>query len=241
MRKEEHEITAVVIGASGGIGKAFVENLSEMKKVKTVYALSRTETIFENDKIKPYKIDITNEVSVEEAADFCGTGIDIVIVASGMLNNGGGLPEKSLRDINLSAMQECFNINTLGPALVAKHFIPRLTKDKKSIFTCLSARVGSVSDNEIGGWYSYRASKAALNMIIKTAAIETSRRYKDAIIVGLHPGTVDTALSRPFQSNVKHEIFSPEKAAGYLLEVLENLKSEDSGKCFDWAGKEIVP
>ena len=241
MGKEENKLTSVVIGATGGIGEAFVKNLSEMEKVKTVYALSRKETIFKDDKIKPYKIDITNEVSVEEVADFCGTEIDLVIVASGMLSDGGGLPEKSLRDIDLSAMQECFNVNTFGPALVAKHFIPRLPKDKKSIFACLSARVGSISDNEIGGWYSYRASKAALNMIIKTAAIETRRRYKEAIIVGLHPGTVDTALSKPFQSNVKHDIFSPEKAAGYLLEVLDDLKPENSGKCFDWAGKEILP
>ena len=132
MNKEKNEITAVVIGASGGVGGAFVKNLSKMEKVKTVYALSRTEAIFKNDKIKTYKIDITNEVSVEEAADFCGTEIDLVIVASGMLSNDGDLPEKSLRDIDLSAMQKCFNVNTLGPALVAKHFIPRLAKNKKS-------------------------------------------------------------------------------------------------------------
>lgn len=232
---------AVVIGASGGIGKALVKRLSAQKHIETIYALSRSPCDIKNEKIIHKTIDITDESSIKNAATSCEGPLDLIIVATGMLSNGDTLPEKSLRDLDIEAMQTCFTINTFGPALIAKHFLPRISKEDRSVFVCLSARVGSTSDNRLGGWYSYRASKAALNMIIKSTSIETARRYKQAVIVGLHPGTVDTELSKPFQSNVKHHIFAAEQAAGHLLDIIDKVKPEDSGKCFAWDGKEIIP
>ena len=133
-----------------------------------------------------------------------------------------------------------FSINTIGPTLIGKYFIPLLKKDSPSILSFLSARVGSISDNRIGGWYSYRASKAALNMIIKTLSIEVARNNKNAMIIGLHPGTVDTNLSKPFQGNVSNDkLFTPEYSISKMVEVMNNLSPDDSGNCFAWDGKRI--
>ena len=155
------------------------------------------------------------------------------------LADGSG-PERSYKQIDGAAMDEVFRLNTIGPALVAKHMLPLLPRDRRSVFAALSARVGSISDNRLGGWHAYRASKAALNMLIRNYALEQARRAPGNICIGLHPGTVDTGLSAPFQSNVPGEkLFSPEQSAGHLLEVIDRLASEDSGKCFDWAGKEV--
>ena len=173
----DDDIHAVIIGATGGIGTALTDVLCEQSNVKTIYALSRSPLVFEHEKIRHKAIDITNEQSIKNAAAFCEREINLMIVATGMLNDDKNLPEKSLRDLNFEAMQSCFEVNVFGPALIAKHFLPRLPKVGRSVFACLSARVGSISDNQIGGWYSYRASKAALNMIIKNTAIEVGRRY----------------------------------------------------------------
>lgn len=230
----------VVVGASGGIGGALLKLLCAQPAVETVFACARSEINFYHEKIKPLPIDITDEDSIVTAAQNCGEDIDLVIVATGMLQ-GENLPEKSIRDFDLKAMQECFAINTFGPSLVAKHFLPLLRKDNKAVFAVLSARVASISDNALGGWHSYRASKAALNMMTKNFAIEIGRRHKQAVILALHPGTVDTRLSKPFQGSVKHDIFSPDQAAGYLLTVIDQCTASDSGKCFDWDGDQILP
>jgi NAD(P)-dependent dehydrogenase (short-subunit alcohol dehydrogenase family) len=234
-------INAVVIGASGGIGSAFVDQLIATENVGKIFALSRSLKEFSSDKVITGKIDITDENSVQNAAAQCNEDIDLIIVATGMLHNGGSLPEKSLRNLDMQSMQECYAVNAFGPALVAKHFLPLVPKNKRSIFACLSARVASISDNSIGGWHSYRASKSALNMILKNTSIEVGRRYKEAIILGLHPGTVDTQLSKPFQSNVKHDIFTPKQAASMLLNVMNKAKVDDSGKVFDFDYREIKP
>jgi len=168
--------------------------------------------------------------------------LDLVIVANGILHDGELMPEKSLRDLSQEKFQHVFEVNTITPALIAKHFLPKLNKQQTSIFAALSARVGSISDNRLGGWYSYRASKAALNMVIKTASIEVKRRNKHAIIVGLHPGTVDSNLSKPFQRNVPEgDLFTPEYSANKLLDVLDNLTLEQTGKCFAFDGTEVYP
>jgi len=241
MNNFNHDINAVVIGASGGIGSALVQQLSADDKVHTIYAFSRSEKSFAHDKVKAGYIDVIDEQSVQQAAQSCDNEINLIIVATGILHDGQSLPEKSLRDLDFDAMQSCFAINTFGPALVAKHFLPLIPREGKSVFAALSARVGSISDNGIGGWYSYRASKTALNMFLKTTAIETGRKYKDAAILGLHPGTVDTSLSQPFQAHVHHEIFSPDQAADYLLKVIDNVTPQNSGKFFDWKGEEVLP
>lgn len=234
---------AVIIGATGGIGNALVAELAAREDVDTVHALSRTGTSPGLAKVQAGRIDLNEEASIEAAAASVKmTGApDLVFVASGLLSDGAELqPEKSYRHQSADAFQRVFEINTFGPGLVAKHFLPIMPRKGRSVFAVLSARVGSISDNRLGGWHAYRASKAALNMLIKNYAIEQARRNEDFIAVSLHPGTVDTALSEPFQSNVPDkQLFSPEVSAHHLLGVIETLRPADSGKAFDWAGKEI--
>jgi NAD(P)-dependent dehydrogenase (short-subunit alcohol dehydrogenase family) len=159
-----------------------------------------------------------------------------------MLHSKEITPEKSIKELAREKFQQLFEVNTIVPSLIAKHFLPHLNRDYNSIFAVLSARVGSISDNELGGWYAYRASKAALNMIIKNAAIEIGRRNKNAIIVSLHPGTVDTDLSRPFHKNIPvAQLLTPHHSVTKLLEVLASLTPAQSGKFFAWDGEEILP
>ncbi len=225
----------VVVGSSGEIGGAFVDILSRQYSDAHLYPFSRAGA---------YQIDYKNEDSIEEAAHIAShTGpIDLILVTNGMLHNQEIMPEKSLKDLSREKFQELFEVNTIVPSLIAKHFLPHLNRDAPSIFGVLSAHVGSISDNKLGGWYAYRSSKAALNMIIKNASIEISRRNQNAIIVGLHPGTVDTNLSRPFHKNIPlEELLTPHASATKLLEVLASLTPEQSGKCFAWNGQEILP
>jgi NAD(P)-dependent dehydrogenase (short-subunit alcohol dehydrogenase family) len=166
--------------------------------------------------------------------------LDLVFVATGLLHDDQISPEKTLKSVTAEALEHAFRINTVGPALIGKHALPRLRKDAKAIFAALSARVGSISDNRLGGWHSYRASKAALNMIIRNFAIELGRTRPAAICVGLHPGTVDTALSKPFQANVPaSRLLSPTESASALLSVLENANSDQTGSLFAWDGQLI--
>ena len=164
-----------------------------------------------------------------------------MIVASGLLHDGAALqPEKTWRSLTAEGLQRAFAINTIGPALVAKHFLPLLAQERKAVFAALSARVGSIEDNHLGGWHAYRASKAALNMLIRTLAIELARRNDHALCVGLHPGTVDTGLSKPFQGYVaKGKLFTPARAAGQLLDVLDGLSPGHTGGLFAWDGQRI--
>jgi len=190
-------------------------------------------------------VDLENEEAIDAAATTVkegGVPITLIIVATGTLHAGDALqPEKTWRTQTQNAFNRNFLINTIGPALIAKHFLRLLDHQKRSIFAALSARVGSISDNRLGGWHAYRASKAALNMLIRNYAIELTYKNPLAVCVGLHPGTVDTALSKPFQSNVPVEqLFTPKFAASRLLNVLYTLKPENSGKVFAWDGK-VVP
>ncbi len=239
LKSFDQDITAAVIGASGGIGRALVQNLIAQPRVKSLYAFSRSYCDLESDKIIKAHIDIADEISIKTAASTIEKNLDLLIIATGILDDGKLLPEKSLRDLDIESMRHCFTVNTFGPALVAKYFIPHLPRERRSVFAALSARVGSISDNHLGGWYSYRASKAALNMMIKNTSIEVGRRYKHAVILGLHPGTVKTELSQPFQKNVKHDIFTPTDAANHLLTVIDKVTPEDTGKCFAWDGQEL--
>lgn len=234
----------VVVGASGGIGGALVELLSGDLPSGTIRALSRSPR-GGGGNVTPGFVDITREETIRAAADSSSQGgpIDLVIVASGVLHRGSELrPEKSMRELDPRAIGEVFAVNAAGPALVAKHFLPRLRKGQKTVFAALSARVGSISDNRLGGWASYRASKAALNMLLKTFAIEHARRWPDSVVVALHPGTVDTALSRPFSGRVPPDrLFPPERAARHLLEVIDGLEPDATGGFFAWDGTPIEP
>lgn len=233
---------AVIIGASGGIGAALVEQLAARDDYNQVYALSRSGA-GAGRKTVSLSIDLEAEDSIAAAAKTIAAegAPDLVIVASGILSDQQGLaPEKSLRQQSTEAFQKVLAINTIGPALIAKHFLPIMPRKERAVFAAISARVGSISDNRIGGWHAYRASKAALNMLIRNYAIEQARRSDAFIAVGLHPGTVDTALSKPFQSGVPDkQLFTAEQSASFLLGVIDRLQPSDTGKVFDWAGKEI--
>ncbi|WP_300394807.1 SDR family NAD(P)-dependent oxidoreductase [Henriciella sp.] len=233
---------AVIIGATGGIGRALTLGLKEKGYSGPVHALSRSGGGDWPSDVVPGKIDILHEDSIAAAAEAVDAP-DLVIIASGILSDGERLqPEKSWRHQSMAAFEKVFHVNTFGPGLVAKHFLPRMPREGRTVFAALSARVGSISDNGFGGWHAYRASKAALNMLIRNYAIEQARKNESSICVGLHPGTVDTGLSKPFQTNVPdRQLFSPEQSAGYLLDVIDGLTAKDSGRLFDWQGKEIAP
>ena len=234
---------AVVVGSSGGIGGALVAALANDERIGNIFALSRSPTDAGSASVKPFPINISDEASVAAAASHCSESgpIDLVVVATGMLHKGDQLqPEKRMRDLDPGAMAEVFRVNTIAPAMIAKHFLPRMRRDGKSAFAAISARVGSIGDNRLGGWASYRASKAALNMLVKTLSIEHARTHPDGIVVALHPGTTDTALSKPFQRNVPDgKLFSPQYSAERLLHVIEGLTSEDTGGFFAWNGDPI--
>lgn len=232
---------AAVFGASGGIGAALVKALIR-RGVSTIHAGSRSGAVPRGAGVRPFRFDLTDEASIAAAAQAMrDTPPDLVIVASGVLTLPDGTgPEKSLKQIDGAAMARVFALNTIGPALVAKHMLPLLPRDRLSVFAALSARVGSISDNRLGGWHSYRASKAALNMLVRNFAIELGRTHGEAVMVGLHPGTVDTALSERFQSGLPAgQLTAPEDAAANLLGVLDGLRPEQSGKVFDWQGEEV--
>jgi len=234
---------AVIIGASGGIGAAMTAALAERSDVDLVHALSRSGRALPHPSVQSGFVDLLDEDSIAAAtARIVERGTpDLVVVATGILSDGQSLsPEKSLRQQNPDAFQRVFAINTFGPALIAKHFIPIQPRTGRAVFAALSARVGSISDNRLGGWHAYRASKAALNMLIRNYAIEEARRNPEFVAVSLHPGTVDTALSKPFQSGVPEQnLFTAERSANHLLDVIDGLTPDHSGKAFDWAGLEI--
>lgn len=235
------EKQAVVFGASGGIGGAIVTQLAADPSIARIYAGSRRPSASADGKLVPFALDLTDETSIAAAAATVEGPVDLAFVATGMLHRPGGpSPEKALRALDGAAMAELFAVNAIGPALIAKHFAPLLPRDRRGVFAALSARVGSIADNRLGGWHSYRASKAALNMLMVNLAIELRRTHPQAVVAALHPGTVDTDLSVPFQRGLAPEkLFDTKRSAGYLLEVLNKLTPEESGGLFAWDGARI--
>ena len=218
---------ALVIGASGTIGAAFVDLLCSSPRCASVHGLHRHSTP---------RVDFADENSVAEAARVLGTGrpYHLIINAAGLLHSETFMPEKRLADLNTMQMQATFQANTFGPALVMRHFVSLLASER-AILAMLSAKVGSIGDNRLGGWYSYRASKAALNMMVKTAAIEVARTQKNSVLVALHPGTVSSRLSQPFRGETIGRPAS--HAAADMLQVLDALTPADSGsfRCYNGA------
>lgn len=237
-----NNLNVAVIGASGGLGRSITTHLCAQSNVSEIHAFSRSETSFDHKKVQNHRIDITSEESIKTAVSALKDNIsfDIIIVATGLLHDDAISPEKTMRDLNFEHFQDVFAVNTFGPALLAKYFLTLIPRKRRSVFACLSARVGSISDNQLGGWYAYRASKAALNMLLKNLAIETARRYQNACILGLHPGTVNTALSQPFQSNVQDgKLFTPEYSSTCLLRLINDADPNQSGTVLAWDGKEV--
>ncbi|WP_284125627.1 SDR family NAD(P)-dependent oxidoreductase [Parerythrobacter aestuarii] len=232
---------AAIFGASGGIGRALVEELAA-RGVETIHAGSRRGETRLGPGIIPLRFDYDDPASLSAAAKaFSDDPPQLVIVATGVLTLDDGTgPERSYKQLDGETMARVLHLNTIGPAIVAKHMLPLFPRDRRAVFAALSARVGSIGDNGIGGWHSYRASKAALNMLVRNFAIELGRTHKQAVAVSLHPGTVDTALSAPFQSNLPAgQLTDPAEAARNLLAVIDGLGPEDSGHQFDWEGQRV--
>ena len=227
---------AVVVGASGGIGRALLARLQGDARFCAVLPFARGS--------QP-ALDLTDEASIARCAARCahdvgssGHDIRMVIDATGFLHRDGMVPEKSWRDLDPAHLAQAFALNAIGPALLMKHFLPLLAREGKAVFATLSARVGSIGDNRLGGWYGYRASKAALNQLVHTAAIELRRKSPAAICVALHPGTVATPLSAPF-AKAGLDLQTPDDSAARLLEVIDRLTPSDTGGFFDHLGKPV--
>jgi NAD(P)-dependent dehydrogenase (short-subunit alcohol dehydrogenase family) len=237
----ERPARAVVIGASGGIGSAVIDLLAS-EGLESVHALSRSGADGSLAGVRAGRIDIEDEFSIAAAAEQLADGspLRFILVATGLLHDAKLRPEKTYRALDREHLARSFRINAIGPALVAKHVLPLVPKAGKSIFAVLSARVGSIEDNHLGGWYGYRASKAALNQFVRTIAIELGRQKPEAVCVALHPGTVDTALSQPFQAGSKiQKAFSPGYSAERLLAVTNALTAAHTGQFFAWDGQSI--
>ncbi|MBF2016637.1 MAG: SDR family NAD(P)-dependent oxidoreductase [Rivularia sp. T60_A2020_040] len=250
--KEIHNANALIVGASQGIGLGFVKSLLLDNNIARIFATYRNaDTAAElitlqneySDKLVCLPMDITEESQISAVVEKISAQIDklhLVINCVGILHEGEMQPEKSLRQINPENLIRYFQVNSIGGILLAKHLQPLFKHSDKNIFACISAKVGSIGDNHLGGWYGYRASKAALNMFMRTTAIEYSRRCPKTIVVTLHPGTTDTNLSQPFQRNVSPEkLFSVDRTVNQLLSVISNLKPEDSGEFFSWDGSRL--
>lgn len=232
---------AAVIGASGGIGGALVRALADAR-LSTLHALSR-RPVAATERIEPGAIDLLDEGSIAAAARALARDVPLrlVVAATGVLHDGVLQPEKTMRSLDADHLARGFALNTIGPALLAKHLIPLLPRSGRSVFAVLSARVGSIGDNRLGGWYGYRAQKAALNQVVRTLAVEVRRTHPETVVVALHPGTVATGLSAPFRGNVGTEkLFTPEEAARHLIDVVEGLTPADSGGFFAWDGQPIA-
>lgn len=221
-------MTHIVIGATGGIGAALADALEAGGH--PVRRLARTT--------RP-PLDLLDEASIAAAAAAAGPGLRLVIDATGFLHDSRFQPERSLRQIDPAHLARSFAINATGPALLMKHFLPLLARDGQAVFATLSARVGSISDNRLGGWYAYRASKAALNQLVRTAAIELARTRPHAVCVALHPGTVDSGLSSPF-AKTGLDVQTPAQSAARLLGVIAALTPAQSGLLLDHMGLEIA-
>jgi NAD(P)-dependent dehydrogenase (short-subunit alcohol dehydrogenase family) len=223
-----------ILRAHGAIGSGCTKLLSEKHPNTGMFAFSRNNE---------HSVNYSSEDSSDEAAALSvkEKTLDLVIVSGGTLHDGELMSEKSLRDLSAAKFHRILKVNTNTPVLKAKYFLPKLNKEQLSIFATLSARVGSISANQLGGWYAYRASKTALSMITQNAATEVGRQNRQAIIIGFYLGTVDSDLSKPFQVNVADgKLFTLKYSAGKLLEVLDNLSPEQTGKCFAWDGKEVL-
>ncbi|GAB1540539.1 SDR family NAD(P)-dependent oxidoreductase [Scytonema sp. NUACC21] len=243
---------ALIVGASQGIGLGFVRRLLQEDGINKVYATYRQlESASElltlarehGDRLTCLSMDITEEVRIIEVIQNIRAEVNklhLVVNCVGILHEASLQPEKSLRQINPENLMRYFQVNSIGSVLLAKHLLPLFRHNERSIFASISAKLGSIGDNQLGGWYGYRASKAALNMFMRTVAIEYGRTSPKTLVVTLHPGTTDTRLSQPFQANVPDDkLFSVERTVNQLLAVIEQLEEGDSGKFFSWDGSQL--
>jgi NAD(P)-dependent dehydrogenase (short-subunit alcohol dehydrogenase family) len=245
-------MNALIVGGSRGIGLAFARALLADASVTHVFAAARgaksSGGLAElrdqyGDRLIAIELDITDEPGIERAGAEVRAitpTLNLLVNTAGLLHAEGLMPERRLADVKPDNVLRSYAVNALGPLLIAKHFQPLLAHGERAVLANLSARVGSISDNRLGGWYAYRASKAAQNQITRTLSIELTRRASNLICVALHPGTVETDLSAPFRGNVAAEkLFTPDQSAAYLLAVIAGLSRESNGRFYAWDGSEI--
>jgi NAD(P)-dependent dehydrogenase (short-subunit alcohol dehydrogenase family) len=242
----------LLVGASGGIGQALAAAQLEQTDVRRLIATYRSEPVSpgladlarrHEGRLVLQRLDATDGESLAALADVLSAldgGIDLAIHAAGILHEGPLTPEKSLQDCDPAGLLRQFQVNAIGPLMVARTLLPLQPRQKRFGFAALSAMVGSIGDNRLGGWYGYRASKAALNQFVKTLANECRIRFPQATIVAIHPGTTDTPLSKPYQGNIKPgKLYTPEQSARRILDVLADAGPQDSGSFFNWDGSRI--
>ena len=250
--KEMKNANALILGASQGIGLGFVKKLLQLDSIGKIYATYRRQESASElvalesehpDKICCLKMEIADELQISECVARIQAETDklhLVVNCVGILHQGTLQPEKSLKHLNQEHLLRYFQINSIGAVLLAKYLLPLFRHSDRSILATISAKIGSIGDNRLGGWYGYRASKAALNMFMRTVAIEYRRTSPKTIVVMLHPGTTNTRLSQPFQKNVPPEkLFSVERTVNQLLAVVEELDQDDSGEFFSWDGSRL--
>jgi NAD(P)-dependent dehydrogenase (short-subunit alcohol dehydrogenase family) len=241
---------ALVVGASRGIGLAITRQLLKEPGIQRVYATHRNLATadglleIDDERLQTIRLDVTNAGNLQGlAADIRANGDhpDFVINSSGILHEDELQPEKSLNQCNQDSLMRLFLVNSIGPLMLARAVMPLMPKNRPGHFAVLSAMVGSIGDNRLGGWYGYRASKAALNQFMKTLAVECHRSHPQLCITSIHPGTTDTALSQPFQANVKPgKLYTASQSAERILQVVSAGRAEDSGRFMNWDGKPIA-
>ncbi len=232
----------LIAGSSGAIGSEFTRFYSDDSDVEKIVTLSRKANNSGHKKIQSIEFDYSKEDTFENLDEiFQLESVSTIIIATGILHTDKIKPEKSLDVINSEGLKKIFQVNVFGPILLVKNLLPLIKKSQGVKIVFLTARVGSISDNELGGWYSYRSSKSALNMMINNLSIELQRANKENIVIGIHPGTVKSHLSEPFLRYVKHNIFSPRESVELMAQVISKISQKDSGKCFDFSGKVIDP
>ncbi|BBA79194.1 SDR family dehydrogenase/reductase [cyanobacterium endosymbiont of Rhopalodia gibberula] len=251
MNNYQTKTNALIFGASRGIGLGFVKALLEKQDVN-IYATYRRRNVSTEllsletthpQALHCLAVDVTKEDQIANLSDYIQqteSKLHLVINCVGILHQGALQPEKSVGQIHSENLVYYFRVNSIASALIAKHFLPLFCHSNKSILAFIGAKIGSISDNNLGGWYGYRASKAALNMLMRTIAIEYGRKCPQTIVVSLHPGTTDTDLSKPFQKNIPpHQLFSIERTVNQLLKVINSLTEDDSGYFFSWDGNRV--
>ncbi len=234
-------MNALVAGGGGGIGTALIQALADRDQVERVYATyHRGETSLEHPKVHWVRADLSDDQAVVELMANIDGPLDYLINAAGVLHDAVGRPERAVRRLDADFFMHNMRVNALPTLLLAKHAEPLLKGSEQAIFATVSARVGSITENALGGWVSYRSSKAALNMALKTLSIEWRRTLPMVAVAALHPGTTATPLSAPFQGGVAPEkLFSPNQSAAFMLAVIDKLKPADSGRFWSWDGSEL--
>lgn len=243
--------TALVVGANGGIGLGFVQHLLADGRFGRIYgtyhqtesASDLLQLVDRHPTLTCLPWDVTDESTMAAAVNHIQSEtsrLHLALYCVGLLHDGDLQPEKSLRQLNPDQLLRYFQVNAIGAGLLTKHLLPLLKHDRPSVLAAISAKIGSIGDNRLGGWYGYRASKAALNMLIKTAAIEYARKSPNTILASLHPGTTNTRLSQPFQRGVPPEkLFPVPRTVTQLMQVIDGLESADSGAFFNWDGRRL--